>query len=132
MDPRGTARYAPYIRALKAVDNKDLINWYIHTYPQFQQAYRQLGYPKAYFNDRLIAVINHLLATPDLRKAAALKRVGGHYEYIDPTLESLSVGQKMLLRSGAVNMAIIKSWLRDLRARLTGNYSPAKHPPSLH
>src|SRR6185312_15126092 len=51
------ARYAPYMRVVEQVDPQALVAWYVHAYPLFQQAYRQLGYPKGYFNDRLIVVI---------------------------------------------------------------------------
>ena len=37
---------------------------YKQYYPLFQQAYVDLGYPEGYFNDRLVEVIDHLLATP--------------------------------------------------------------------
>src|SRR6185312_784095 len=58
------ARYAPYMRVVDAADPQALVAWYVHAYPLFQQAYQELGYPKGYFNDRLIAVIDNLLATP--------------------------------------------------------------------
>jgi hypothetical protein len=37
------------------------------------------------------------------------------YEYADPKLESLSAGQKLLLRMGAANEAIMKVKLREFR-----------------
>lgn len=125
MDARNVARYAPYMRLLEGMDTKALVDWYVHTYPLFQQAYRQLGYPKGYFNDRLIAVVDHLLATPDLTQPAVLSSVNGHYEYADPALESLSVGQKMMLRTGPADEAAIKAKLRDMRAQLTGKKLPS-------
>jgi hypothetical protein len=72
----------------------------------------------------LVEVIDHLLATPDLSRPAALVRVNEHYEYADPALESLSVGQKMLLRAGPADEAAIKAKLRDVRAQLTGRTLP--------
>ena len=39
---------------------------YLHFYPLFQQAYQSLGYPNGYFNDRLVATIDNLLAAPDV------------------------------------------------------------------
>jgi hypothetical protein len=38
------------------------------------------------------------------------------YQYADPKLEGLSSGQKLLLRIGPDNEAIIKAKLRELRA----------------
>lgn len=125
MAPGNAERYAPYMQALQGVDTKALVDWYVHAYPLFQQAYRQLGYPKGYFNDRLIKVIDNLLATPDLAKPAALTKVNTHYEYVDPTLEALTVGQKMLLRTGPADEAAIKAKLREVRSQLTGRTLPA-------
>jgi hypothetical protein len=40
------------------------------------------------------------------------------YEFADPALESLSAGQKMLLRTGAENHQRLRAKLVDLRARV--------------
>jgi hypothetical protein len=40
------------------------------------------------------------------------------YEYADPALESLSSGQKILLRIGAVNARRLKAKLTEFRAEL--------------
>ncbi|WP_302070375.1 DUF3014 domain-containing protein [Fulvimonas sp. R45] len=124
-DPRNAERYAPYLQALQGVDTQALVDGYVHAYPLFQQAYRQLGYPHGYFNDRLIVAIDNLLATPELAQPAALTAVNGHYEYADPSLEALSAGQKILLRTGPADEAAIKARLREIRARLTGRSLPA-------
>ncbi len=122
---KNAARYAPYIHALEAADTTQLTDWYVSHYPLFQQAYKQLGYPKGYFNDRLIAVIDNLLATPDPSQPPALLQPKVLYTYADPSLESLSAGQKMLLRVGPANEAKIKAKLRAIRARLVGQKLPA-------
>lgn len=122
---RNAERYAPYMRVVDSVDPKMLVAWYVRYYPLFQQAYRQLGYPKGYFNDRLIEVIDNLLAAPDLAQPPAVELQQGHYVYVDPALESLSVGQKLLLRVGPADAARIKAKLRAIRADLTGAALPA-------
>jgi hypothetical protein len=40
------------------------------------------------------------------------------YEYVDPELESLSAGQKMLVRVGLDHERALKKKLRELRALL--------------
>ncbi|MCW8807902.1 MAG: DUF3014 domain-containing protein [Rhodanobacter sp.] len=122
---RNAERYAPYMAIIDHVDSKALVAWYVHHYPLFQQAYQQLGYPKGYFNDRLVVVIDHLLAAPELSQPAALVKPEAFYRYQDPALESLSCGQKMLLRVGPANEARIKSTLRAIRSELTGQILPA-------
>lgn len=124
IDARNAARYAAYARVAQGIDTKALVAWYVHYYPLFQQAYRELGYPEGYFNDRLIVVIDHLLETPDVTQPVALTQPNVMYEYADPALESRSSGQKLLLRSGPENEAAIKAKLREIRAALTGETLP--------
>ncbi|NIL96265.1 MAG: DUF3014 domain-containing protein, partial [Planctomycetales bacterium] len=54
------------VKMLAALDTKQVVAVYRRLYPLFQEAYESLGYPNAYFNDRLIEVIDHLLATPQV------------------------------------------------------------------
>lgn len=122
---QNAARYAPYMQIVDSVDPKALVAWYVHAYPLFQEAYRQLGYPKGYFNDRLIVVIDNLLATPTLAQPAALTQSGPFHVYADPALASLSAGQRLLLRVGPVNEAKLKAKLRLIRAQLTAQALPA-------
>jgi hypothetical protein len=89
---------------------------YRHYYPLFQQAYQDLGYPHGYFNDRLVAVIDHLLATPHPTGPLALVRPKVFWEFADPELEVRSAGQKLLLRLGSENAAVVTRKLRELRA----------------
>jgi hypothetical protein len=124
IDARNAARYAGYAHIAQAIDTKALVAWYAHYYSLFQEAYRELGYPDGYFNDRLVAVIDHLLQTPDANGAAALTQPKVMYEYADPALESRSAGQKLLLRSGPENEAAIKAKLREIRAAITGETLP--------
>src|SRR5215831_9930090 len=47
-------RYVPLVHLLEAIDPAKLVAVYVHWYPRFQDAYRELGYSHAYFNDRLV------------------------------------------------------------------------------
>ncbi len=116
--PDNAARYTPYVTALRAVDMKTAAGVYKRFYPFFQQAYRELGYPNGYFNDRLVQVIDVLLATPEPREPLALAQPKVLYVYADPALEALPAGQKMLLRMGPDNAAVVKAKLRELRAQV--------------
>lgn len=124
IDARNFERYATYARIAQAVDAKALVAWYVRFYPLFQQAYRELGYPDGYFNDRLVFVIDHLLETPEAKEPVALTQPNVLYEFADPALEKRSAGQKLLLRSGPENEAAIKAKLREIRAALTGQELP--------
>src|SRR6185369_8627545 len=77
-----------------------------------------------YFNDRLVEVIDHLLQTPDVRGPIPLKQGKVFYEYADPALEARSAGQKLLLRMGPQNEAVIKGKLKELRVYVTTSQDP--------
>lgn len=112
------ARYAPMIQLLQKTDTKDLVKLYRRYYRLFQEAYVGLGYPNGYFNDRLVQVIDDMLAAPDVQEPIKLTQPGVFYEFADPSLEQLSAGQKVLIRMGPKNAALVKSKLRELRAEI--------------
>ncbi|MBN8713426.1 MAG: DUF3014 domain-containing protein [Xanthomonadales bacterium] len=118
MAAENPARYAPYMTLVENTDAQALVDWYVRDYALFQEAYRQLGYPKASFNDRLLVVLDDLLAAPELAQPAVLQPSKAYYVYADPALESLSTGQKLLLRLGPANEAKVKAKLRLIRAAL--------------
>ncbi|HEY8587206.1 MAG TPA: DUF3014 domain-containing protein [Rhodanobacter sp.] len=120
MGEQNSERYAPYMRIVEATDPQALVTWYVHAYPLFQQAYQQLGYPKGYFNDRLIVAIDDMLAAPELAQAPELTQAKAFYIYADPALEARSTGQKLMMRVGPANEAIIKAKLRAIRVLLVG------------
>lgn len=113
-------RYAPYMAVLTRVDPHALVAWYKRNYPLFQEAYRELGYPRGYFNDRLIAAIDDMLSAPDIHDPIAVTKVGSRYHFVDAQLQSLSSGQKLMLRLGPENEAQFKAKLRMIRELLAG------------
>jgi len=119
LSPANYDRYTPYVQLARAVDSKQLVAVYAHLYPLFQQAYVDLGYPDGYFNDRLVQVIDHLLATPAAPPGLRLVQPNVLFQYADPELESLSAGQKILLRMGPDNAAMVKNKLREIRVEVS-------------
>jgi hypothetical protein len=117
-------RYETYLRVMEHADTQKLVSTYVHFYPLFQKAYEDLGYPNAYFNDRLVEVIDHLLAAPDVPAPIELAQPKILYEFADPSLEQLSAGQKMMIRLGPVNEGRVKAKLRTIRRALTGQNLP--------
>lgn len=118
LSPENSKRYAPYVRALELVDASALASVYFHFYPLFQQAYAELGYPNGHFNDRLVEVIDHLLAAPEVKGPIRLVTPKVLHEYADEDLESRSAGQKVLIRMGPGNAARVKAKLREIRAQV--------------
>ncbi len=97
---RNYKRYDAYVILLESINYDLAIKIYSYFYPLFQTAYEQLGYKNAYFNDRLVHVIDHLLETPNPPDPIQLSQPSVLFTYADPTLENLSSGQKILLRIG--------------------------------
>jgi hypothetical protein len=118
LDPANFERYKSLVQLIRSTDTQRLIQTYTRYYPLFQEAYESLGHPPKYFNDRLIEVIDHLLATPDVQGPIVLARPNVLYEFADPGLESRSAGQKALIRMGSDNASAIKEKLREIRAAL--------------
>jgi hypothetical protein len=124
LDPQNYARYRPMVAVISRLDMRELAAVYVRFYPLFQNAYQDLGYPNGYFNDRLVQVIDSLLATPQLTGPVDLVRPNVMYTLADPALESRPAGQKLLIRMGPDNEAAIKTKLMELRAAVTA--SPPK------
>jgi len=124
-----SGRYTPLVLLIEEVDSARMVGLYVRMYPMLQRAYEELGFPDRYFNDRLIDVIDVLLATPDVEYPVKLQltevkgpiaplRPWVRYEFADPNLESLTAGQKMLVRAGPVNQRRLKGKLAEIRQEL--------------
>jgi hypothetical protein len=130
VDPDNGQRYAPFVQMVERVDLPQVVAVYHRMLPLLQPAYEALGYPGKSFDQRLVAVIDHLLAAPE--PAGPLKvhlpppaagavppaRPWLLYEFDDPALEELSAGQKLMVRVGLVDERRLKQRLRELRALL--------------
>jgi len=112
------ARYRPFVDMVKATDMDKVVKIYFDFYHLFQTAFDDLGYADGYFNDHVVGLLDHLLATPEPTTPPALVQPNVMYLYADPALESLSAGQKTLIRMGPANEAVIKGKLRELKAAL--------------
>jgi hypothetical protein len=130
---RNGRRYAPFVRMAAGVDARHAVALYVRLYPLLQRAYEDLGYPGKYFNDRVVAVIDDLLATPKITGPIRVKRVAldgatgrgpGLYLYEDRALETATAGQKILLRMGTENRSALMAKLTEIRAQI------AARPPA--
>lgn len=116
---RNAARYNSRVEIVRQLDVGRLVALYAGFYPQFQRTYEDLTGANAYFNDRLVEAIDDLLAAPEPSAPLGLVRANGTFEFADPDLAARSVGQKIILRLGTKNSAVIRTWLRELRQELT-------------
>lgn len=122
-------RYTPFVLLVGTLDVKRVVELYRRMYPLLQDSYRELGFPNRNFNDRLVEVIDLLLATPEpaepprvqlteVKGPYQLERPWVRYRYADPALESLTAGQKILVRVGPVNERRLKHKLQELKDEL--------------
>jgi hypothetical protein len=118
VDPANYRRYTPYVELLEAVDSAMLVEDFHRHYSLFQQAYRQMGYADGEFSDRLLAVIDEMLATPEVTEPVNLVKPEAYFLYTDPDLESRTAAQKILLRMGPENSSRVKSKLTEIRNAL--------------
>jgi hypothetical protein len=118
LSPDNYARYDALVNMLAGADLDELVATYRRFYPLLQEAFAQLGYPDGYFNDRVVAVIDHLLATPEPGEPVRLVQPHVLYEFADPELEALSGGQKLLIRMGPDHISRVKAVLSEVRTRI--------------
>ena len=123
LDEAGYARYDTAVALLERVDLRQAVGVYVRFHPLFQQAYRDIAPPGTTFNDRLVAVIDHLLVAPESDGPVEVRRAtdgSGRLQYVDPAREGASVGHKAMWRIGPDHAARVKARLRELRAILAG------------
>jgi hypothetical protein len=111
-------RYDAHVRLFSRLDSEALIVMYDRYQPLFQQAWQDNG-GEGSFDDRLVEIIDHLLATPEVGDDIYLVKPEAVYLYADPELEALSAGQKILLRIGPENAAVVKAKLVEIRELLS-------------
>ncbi len=126
--PDNPKRYAAYVKLAQAVDAGKLAGVYFRFYPLFQQSYVELGYPKGYFNDRLVEALDNLIDAPDIKEPIKLVQPKVMYEFADPALEARSAGQKIMIRMGHENAAKVKAKLREIRREVTRRDSKSNRP----
>lgn len=116
---RNDKRYSTYVTLLESINQDLALKTYAYFYPLFQSSYEQLGYQNAYFNDRLVYVIDHLLETPNPPDPIQLAQTAVLFTYADPNLEQRSSGQKILLRLGQDQRTRVLKILDSYRQKLT-------------
>ncbi|WP_326535620.1 DUF3014 domain-containing protein [Pseudorhodoferax sp.] len=138
--PANAGRYGALLSFAEAAPLERAVQLYASLYPLFQQAYEELGYPGRYFNDRLVAVLDHLQQAPEPQGPLAVRllevrgemadpRPWVRWEFADPQLQSLSAGQKMLVRMGPANEKRAKILLARLHRLLATGVAPAPAAP---
>lgn len=118
LGPSNYERYDAIANRLAGADPDRVVETYRRFYPLLQEAYVGLGYPGKYFNDRVVEVIDHLLATPQIEGPIRLVRPNVLFEFADPGIQALSAGQKLMIRIGNDNAAKVRRLLEAVRVRI--------------
>jgi|GEM_PF-74560 len=119
------ARYDRWARLLASLDPSEVARMYGRLEPLFQEAYADLGYPRADFRDTLVRAIDRLLAVPDVQADTPLVANVSSYSYRDARLEALGPVEKHFARMGPGNVSRVREQLAEIRAALLADASTA-------
>jgi len=119
MSPRSHARYTQLATAASSVAPADAARLYTMLKPRIEDAYKELGFPDAPFDQTLERAIVLLLNTPIPTGPVRLQPAGANsYAFADPKLEVLTPSQKLLIRFGPDNQRAVQSSLRAMALAL--------------
>lgn len=118
LDEANYTRFDSYTDAVTSIPPQSLANSFHTLRPLLEKAYGELGGQPEAIDNRIIAAIDRMMATPDHNGPFALKRESVHYQFADPTLEALPGIQKQLLRIGPKNRTKLLNYLKELRVAL--------------
>jgi hypothetical protein len=113
-------RYDSYASMLKSADLKKITAFYFRMYPMLQKAYAEMG-RKGYFNDRIVDVLDQIIATKEFAADTSLVIDGGRFVFEDAELEAAPAVQKVLYRIGPAHAALVKERLKELRLLLVNS-----------
>ncbi|MGL4712842.1 MAG: DUF3014 domain-containing protein [Shewanella sp.] len=119
LNPEGFHRYDAYVDSISKMDERSLITTYKQLTPMLEEAFAELGYSNAKFNDRMLQAINVLLAAPIIEAPIELSSISVNYQFVDPDLEVLPSAQKLLVRMGPENTRKLKVALRKIENQLS-------------
>jgi len=112
-------RYRPYRAMFDRMDAVEMVELFDRYEPALEKAWQALGeHSEQTFRQRSIEILEHLseFELPGSRPAVHQPKV--LYEYIDPSLEQLSWGRKILVRIGPEHAPPVQRKLAELAERL--------------
>lgn len=101
------------INVITQIPAEDIIRYYQHWLPLFNDAYAELGREDS-FQDRLLQAIDNILAIESLNGKAELKQPSVFYVYADKNLEQVDKLNKFFWRLGSANTQKVQSYLKNL------------------
>lgn len=118
IDPESYRRYDGMVTSLVDTPVEPAVNAFRQFRPLLEQAYASLGYAADDMDNALIAALDEILATPVIDEAVAVERSEAVWVYVRDDLESRSLLQKQLMRTGPDNVRRLQDKARALREAL--------------
>ncbi len=118
LNPESYHRYDAYATVIANMDEQSLMHTYKQLTPLFDEAFAELGYSNAKFNDRMLQAIKVMLAAPIIEEPIELSSISVNYRFVDPNLEALPSAQKLFIRMGPENTRKVKAALRKMENQL--------------
>ena len=111
-------RFDAAVAAFVALDTEQTVGLYRLLSPLLQQAYAEIGFRDAEFEQALIKAIDAVLSAPEIEGPFQLVKPSVMYLYADTRLEELANMNKQLIRLGPENSARLKAKLREFKQAL--------------
>ena len=118
MEAASYTRFDAAVAAFVALDTEQAVGLYRLLSPLLQQAYAEIGFRDAEFEQALIKAIDAVLSAPEIEGPFQLVKPSVMYLYADTRLEELANMNKQLIRLGPENSARLKAKLREFKQAL--------------
>jgi hypothetical protein len=118
METASYSRFDAAVAAFVALDTEQTVRLYRLLSPLLQQAYAEIGFRDAEFEQALIKAIDAVLSAPEIEGPFQLVKPSVMYLYADTRLEELANMNKQLIRLGPENSARLKAKLREFKQAL--------------
>ena len=121
LDPSNYERYDRNISYVEKMDARKIGRLYAKFYPLLQRTYEETGFPEERFHDRVLAALDDMMDAPRPTGPIRLVQPKVLYRFEDDHLESLSAGQKIMIRVGPENAARLRKVLARVRAAIAAH-----------
>ena len=121
LDPSNYERYDRIISYVEKMDARKIGRLYAKFYPLLQCTYEETGFPEERFHDRVLAALDDMMDAPRPTGPIRLVQPKVLYRFEDDHLESLSAGQKIMIRVGPENAARLRKVLARVRAAIAAH-----------
>ena len=118
IDPAGYKRYDGLVQTVTSIDASKVAQIFKTIRPRLNEAYQQHGNAGRNVDAAVVAALDILIETPEVKDPIAVTGAGTLWAFKDENLEALLPTQRQLLRMGPANADRLKVWLRALRDAL--------------